>query len=242
MILLILIVVGYIAGGLALGRFYYLSEMKKWHLKNKNVYKTASEIEKENRLEELEAAQALAEAKAKREKEIDELHKNIAEANNQLNRLREIATGKDTAEIVQRENRIESKKNLIRYREQQLANYLDREQQERNHRMRYHHYDIELGFPGTQTTYESARKNFETKTAHVAKSVIVLWPIALAIFIVRFSILCGNLIVKTSIGDSKQEKYVSNNEYVLEAKINALTETDPDLAKMYGDLAKQLES
>lgn len=242
MILLILIVVGYIAGGLALGRFYYLSEMKKWHLKNKNVYKTASEIEKENRLEELEAAQALAETKAKREKEIDELHRNIAEANNQLNRLKETATGKDAAEIAQRKNKIESKKNLVRYREKQLADYFDQEQLEISYKRRYHHYDLEFGSPVTQTTYESARKNFETKTAHVAKSVIVLWPIALAIFIVRFSILCGNLIVKTSIGDAKQEKYVSNNEYILEAKINALTETDPDLAKMYGDLAKQLES
>jgi len=91
-------------------------------------------------------------------------------------------------------------------------------------------------------SYEDERAKFKEEINPYAITMVFLWPFMTGWFIgqyaVRHAIKFGDKILHAdNLGN-----YVSPEEHKLEAKIKALTEKDPELAKMYAELAKTLEA
>jgi len=91
-------------------------------------------------------------------------------------------------------------------------------------------------------SYEDERDKFKKEINPYAITMVFLWPIMASWFIgqyaVKHAIRFGDKVLHAdTLGN-----YVSPEEHKLEARIKALTEKDPELAKMYAELAKTLEA
>lgn len=91
-------------------------------------------------------------------------------------------------------------------------------------------------------SYEDERIKFKEEINPYAITMVFLWPFMAGWFIGQYAVKNAIKFGDKVLHADTLENYVSPEEHKLEAKIKALTEKDPELAKMYAELAKTLEA
>lgn len=248
MILILLYLFLYFAVGLVIGRVYYTLEMKKWHGKAKHLYKTRAEISKLKELERLKQEKQREELKKERKEAIDRCEAEYSRAKKDLlylqqaeARLHQDKNSKLDDGYLKTLNSIQSdicrQKCVVETTERNLDRAYNKKHDYRDHHL------IEYGFgdSGPTETYEGKRAVVEKRTGNNARTILFVWPVIVTVIAIRLSLTYTYKGINKFIGQGAPEKYVSDQEHILQAKINALTEKDPELAKLYGDLVKHLE-